>query len=212
MQADWAFNVHLGTNTGKMRKAEQPQLPWLRDMKKFLIMKSGDIYTKINNICRAKSSLLRRFIGSQNISLKKKNRWSFKGLQSIYTQRNMLAQHTLLNIWGTIIPVTGFLICMLGMRTWDPLVCVQLWASYITATYRFLVTLNSYRLFFLHKHSSDKIKIENKYEPGWYFFSENWLWILLIKSFLNKLYHFLQKLITNSFKQSLFACRCTMCI
>lgn len=89
MQADWAFNVHLGTNTGKMRKAEQPQLPSLRDMKKFLIMKSGDIpvYTKINNICRAKSSLLRHFIGSQNISLKKKNRWSFKGLQSIYTKK-----------------------------------------------------------------------------------------------------------------------------
>lgn len=147
MQADWVFNVHLGTNTGKMRKAEQPQLPWLRDMKKFLIMKSGDIYTKINNICRAKSSLLRRFIGSQNISLKKK----IDGHLKVYkasTQRNVLAQHTLLNIWGTIIPVTGFLICMLGMRTWDPLVCVQLWASYITASYRFLVTLNSFRPFF----------------------------------------------------------------
>lgn len=65
MQADWAFNVHLGTNTGKMRKAEQPQLPWLRDMKKFLIMKSGDIQIKQNKICSAKSSLYSRFIGSQ---------------------------------------------------------------------------------------------------------------------------------------------------
>lgn len=176
MQADWAFNVHLGTNTGKMRKAEQPQLPWLRDMKKFLIMKSGDIYTKINYICRAKSSLLRRFIGSQNISLKKKNRWSFKGLQSIYTQRNMLAQHTLLNIWGTIIPVTGFLICMLGMRTWDPLVCVQLWASYITATYRFLVTLNSFRLFFFYINIPQINKDWKQILTMLVSFSENWLW------------------------------------
>lgn len=147
MQADWAFNVHLGTNTGKMRKAEQPQLPWLRDMKKFLIMKSGDIYTKINNICRAKSSLWRLFIGSQNILLTRRKIDGHLKVYKASTQRNVLAQHTLLNIWGTIIPVTGFLICMLGMRTWDPLVC---------ATYRFLVTLNSFRLFFLHKHSSDK--------------------------------------------------------
>lgn len=36
------------------------------------------------NNCRAESSLLR--LGSQNNSLKKKNRWSFKGLQSIYTK------------------------------------------------------------------------------------------------------------------------------
>lgn len=214
MQADWAFNVHLGTNTGKMRKAEQPQLPWLRDMKKFLIMKSGDIYTKINNICRAKSALLRRFIGSQNISLKKKNRWSFKGLQSIYTQRNMLAQHTLIVKYLRYNYSSNWILNLhAGYANMRPsCVCVQLWASYITATYRFLVTLNSFRLFFFNKHSSDKIKIENKYEPGWYFFSENWLWILLIKSFLNKLYHILQKLITNSFKQSLFACRCTICI
>lgn len=179
MQADWAFNVHLGTNTGKMRKAEQPHYTvtltsWHEKILNHEIWR----YTKINNtgLCRAKSSLLRHFIGSQNISLKKKNRWSFKGLQSIYTQRNMLAQHTLLNIWGTIIPVTGFLICMLGMRTWDPLVCVQLWASYITATYRFLVTLNSFRLFFYIYIHQIKKKIENKYEPGWYFFSENRLW------------------------------------
>lgn len=130
----------------------------------------------MDNICRAKSSLLRHFIGSQNISLKKKNRWSFKGLQSIYTQRNMLAQHTLLNIWGTIIPVTGFLICMLGMRTWDPLVCVQLWASYITATYRFLVTLNSFRLFFFYINIPQINKDWKQILTMLVSFSENWLW------------------------------------
>lgn len=73
----------------KWGKLSNHSYPDFRDMKKFVIMKSGDIYryTKINNICRAKSSLLRHFIGSQNISLKKKNRWSFKGLQSIYTKK-----------------------------------------------------------------------------------------------------------------------------
>lgn len=176
MQADWAFNVHLGTNTGKMRKAEHATTVTLTSWHEKILNHEIWRYTKINNICRAKSSLLRHFIGSQNISLKKKNRWSFKGLQSIYTQRNMLAQHTLLNIWGTIIPVTGFLICMLGMRTWDPLVCVQLWASYITATYRFLVTLNSFRLFFFYINIPQINKDWKQILTMLVSFSENWLW------------------------------------
>lgn len=125
-------------------------------MKKFLIMKSGDIYTKINNICRAKSSLLRRFIGSQNISLKKKNRWSFKGLQSIYTKKRACSAYVVKYLRYNY-SSNWILNLHAGYANMRPsCVCVQLWASYITATYRFLVTLNSFRLCFLHKHSSDK--------------------------------------------------------
>lgn len=131
-------------------------------------MKSGDIYTKINNICRAKSPLLRRFIGSQNISLKKKNRWSFKGLQSIYTKKRACSAYVVKYLRYNY-SSNWILNLHAGYANMRPsCVCAALGQLY----YCNIQVLGNFKLlqtFFLHKHSSDKIKIENKYEPGWYF-------------------------------------------
>lgn len=124
MQADWVFNVHLGTNTGKMRKAEHATTVTLTSWHEKILNHEIWRYTKINNICRAKSSLLRHFIGSQNISLKKKNRWSFKGLQSIYTKKRACSAYVVKYLRYNYSSNWILNLHAGYANNWDPLVCV----------------------------------------------------------------------------------------